>query len=102
MSTLIFGMGEKPTKEALISPNSSKTKENISEQINVIVNGMTCAMCAQGIEAKLLENKFIQSISVDFEQKLVQIQCINKKKVTDIYIKNAIDWAGYDLISISR
>ena len=71
-------------------------------KIDVIVKGMTCAMCAQGIEKKLVENTAIKTIYVDFDRHLVSIVCHDKKAVSNTMISNAIDWAGYKVISINR
>ena len=64
--------------------------------------GMTCAMCAQGIEKKLYETKAIKFIEVDFETKLISIYYPKHKHVSDKVINDAIYYAGYKLVTIDR
>ena len=110
LSLFILGLGDKTDQlpqsvnglESTSQENADATSSIAANQIDVYVNGMTCAMCAQGIEAKLKETKYIDSITVDFDTKRVSVFCNNKEKVTNEKIAQAIDWAGYDVIKIVR
>ena len=110
LSLFILGLGDKTDQlpqsvnelESTSQENADASSSVAANQIDVYVNGMTCAMCAQGIEAKLKETKYIDSISVDFDTKRVSVFCNNKEKVTNEKIAQAIDWAGYDVIKIVR
>ncbi|RAP32499.1 hypothetical protein DID76_00200 [Candidatus Marinamargulisbacteria bacterium SCGC AG-414-C22] len=93
-TVLILGMGEKPD-----TISSTLIEHN---KVLIKVNGMTCSMCAQGIEKKLKEHDTVQSISVDFENKLIEITYQKANKLTDKHIKDAIYYAGYELVSIER
>ena len=110
LSLFILGLGDKTDQlpqsvnglESTSQENADATSSIAANQIDVYVNGMTCAMCAQGIEAKLKETKYIDSITVDFDTKRVSVFCNNKEKVTNEKITQAIDWAGYEVIEIVR
>tara|TARA_Y100001970_G_scaffold261295_1_gene344258 strand:+ start:5389 stop:5748 length:360 start_codon:yes stop_codon:yes gene_type:complete len=102
-SSFCYGMGNPPedtTHETAYNAPIPAIDE--IDKIDVIVKGMTCAMCAQGIEKKLTENTAIKTIYVDFDRHLVSIVCHDKKAVSNTIITNAIDWAGYKVISINR
>ncbi len=102
-SSFCYGMGnppeETPYKATYDAPIPMIDE---TDKIDVIVKGMTCAMCAQGIEKKLTENTAIKTIYVDFDRHLVSIECHDKKAVSNTMITTAIDWAGYKVISINR
>ena len=106
LSLFCFGMGEKASES---NKNSHQTHSSHTKQINntyntidVIVKGMTCAICANGIEQKLKENQTVKSIHVDFEAHLVTIFVSNKNDLSNSAITNAITWAGYKVVSINR
>ena len=103
LSSFCYGMGN-PPKDTTHETAYSALIPAIDEidKIDVIVKGMTCAMCAQGIEKKLSENTAIKTIYVDFDRHLVSIECHDKKAVSNTMITTAIEWAGYKVISINR
>ena len=84
-------MGEKPDITQSISETS---------QVSLYVTGMTCSM-AQSIEKKLKENITVQDISVDFDNQII-IVTKTADPLKDQQIKDAIYWAGYDLVNINR
>ena len=97
-------MGEKASESDNNSTYSKKTNQinNTDNAIDVIVKGMTCAICANGIEQKLKENTTVKSIHVDFDAHLVTIFVSNKNDLSNSAITNAITWAGYQVVSINR
>tara|TARA_B100000427_G_C15491346_1_gene587779 strand:+ start:892 stop:1251 length:360 start_codon:yes stop_codon:yes gene_type:complete len=104
LSLFCFGMGEKASESDKNSPDSRKISQinNTDNAIDVIVKGMTCAICANGIEQKLKENKTVKSIHVDFDAHLVTIFVSNKNELSNSAIINAVTWAGYQVVSINR
>ena len=107
-STVCFAMGKPPQEE--VSHHNSKSSQLNSAipaldkaiTIDVTITGMTCAICAHGIEKKLKENSEIQTIYADFDTQLIRIITQNKPAVTDDFIETSIDWAGYKVITINR
>ena len=91
--TFLTGMGEKPDITQSISETS---------QVSLHVTGMTCSMCAQSIEKKLKENITVQDISVDFDNQIIIVTYQTADPLKDQQIKDAIYWAGYDLVNIIR
>lgn len=107
-SSVSFAMGKPPQEEG--SHHSSKSSQLNSPipaldkavTIDVTITGMTCAICAHGIEKKLKENSEIQTIYADFDTQLIRIISQNKPAVTNDFIETSIDWAGYKVITINR
>ena len=93
-TVFLFGMGD--------TPNSEELKSSKSSIVQIRVDGMTCSMCAQSIEKKLKENNTVQSITVDFETKVIEVTYNEKKPLSDQQINDAVYYAGYDLVSIKR
>ena len=91
MSPSLIAMGEQPTPPP-----------NTLEYATVTVSGMTCAMCAQGIEKKLRESGRVYDFTVDFDQQRVSVGFDPNNPVTDTMIKDALYYAGYELIQITR
>ncbi len=80
-----------PTTAALDAPVAAPANE-----VQVGVNGMVCAFCAQGIEKNFKAHKEVESITVSLENKFVKIkfkpgQTLDNKTIADI-LKNA----GYE------
>lgn len=92
-TTFLLGMGSAP--EDSIDNNSYST-------VTLHVTGMTCSICVQSVEKKLKENKTVQQISVDFDNQIIIVNYNAENPLTDTQIKDAIYWAGYDLISVKR
>lgn len=92
ISFCLFGMAE-PIEDGA---------EVIIDTVSFQVNGMTCSMCSQAIEKKLKEKKTVRKVLVDFESKIVTVEFDKNRPITDKDIKDAIYYAGYELVKINR
>ncbi len=70
--------------------------------ISVTVNGMVCAMCAQGIQKKFKKLQEVQNIKVDLDTKIVTIQTKKESTIDDQVITKIITEAGYIVKGIER
>lgn len=75
---------------------------SVAETAHVKVSGMVCSMCAQGIQKKFSEVPNVKKVEVDLDKKLVTVEALDEKKVSDEDIKSAISKAGYNVQSIER
>ncbi len=64
----------------------------------ILIEGMTCNHCTKRVERALseLEGVTVESISVDEKNALIALE----KDIDEKIIKDTIDEAGYDVISI--
>lgn len=93
-----FGSAPKYTDEQSPAKQSIDLAQYASA--DVLVNGMTCSMCAQGIEEKLYEDARIKYIDVDFDTKIVTVYFDPTQPINDTVIQTAIIYAGYEVLSI--
>ena len=99
LTFLLSGFSSRPSSENVVKPSINGSTSLSS--VDVFVNGMTCSLCAQGIEEKLSEYPTVQTMTVDFESKIVTITFLPKSPLTEKQIHEAISYAGYEVISIS-
>ncbi len=70
--------------------------------IEMKVNGLVCAFCAQGIEKTLRKNPATADVIVSLEHRLVAIATKEGKDISDAELKQALEDAGYDVKSLER
>jgi copper chaperone CopZ len=70
--------------------------------IEMKVNGLVCAFCAQGIEKTLRKNPATQDVIVSLEHKLVAVATKDGQDIPDADLTTALKDAGYDVKSIAR
>lgn len=63
------------------------------------VNGMVCAFCAQGIEKKMKALPETQSVYVNLKAHLVAVELKAGKTLTEKTVSKIIQDAGYDVTS---
>lgn len=63
----------------------------------VVIEGMSCAHCVKHVKDALLEVNGVSSVEVDLGSKTATIE----GEVSDLEIKEAIEDAGYDVVSIN-
>lgn len=80
---------------ALTSVASAKT-------IEMNVNGLVCAFCAQGIEKTLKGFPATAGVFVSLEHRIVAVQLKDGEDINDASLTKAITDAGYKLIAIHR
>lgn len=79
---------------ALSSLASAKT-------IEVEVNGLVCAFCAQGIEKTLRRFPAADDVFVSLEHRLVAVALKDKQSIDEQVLRKAITEAGYTAVSVT-
>lgn len=70
--------------------------------IEMNVNGLVCAFCAQGIEKQLRKFPATADVVVSLEHKLVAVALKDGQDVPDAELRRALTNAGYTVKSIER
>jgi copper chaperone CopZ len=70
--------------------------------IEMTVNGLVCAFCAQGIEKTLRKNAATDDVVVSLEHRLVAIATKTNTDIPDATLRKALKDAGYDVTAIAR
>jgi copper chaperone CopZ len=70
--------------------------------IEMHVNGLVCAFCAQGIEKKLRKFPATVDVVVSLEQRLVAVALKDGQDIPDAELRKALTSAGYTVTTIQR
>jgi mercuric ion binding protein len=70
--------------------------------IEMHVNGLVCAFCAQGIEKKLRKFPATADVLVSLEQRLVAVALKDGQDIPDTELRQALTNAGYTVTTIQR
>jgi len=70
--------------------------------IEMHVNGLVCAFCAQGIEKKLRKFTATADVVVSLEQRLVAVALKDGQDIPDSELRSALTNAGYTVTTIQR
>lgn len=70
--------------------------------IEMNVNGLVCAFCAQGIEKQLRKVPATADVIVSLEQKLVAVALKDGQDIPDADLRRALTNAGYTVKTIQR
>jgi copper chaperone CopZ len=70
--------------------------------IEMTVNGLVCAFCAQGIEKKLKKFPATAEVVVNLEHRLVAVSLKDGRDIADADLRKALTDAGYTVKSIER
>src|SRR5688572_10258583 len=70
--------------------------------IELEVNGLVCAFCAQGIEKSLRKFPATHDVFVSLEHRLVAIELKPDQTIEDAPLRQAIADAGYTTVKIIR
>jgi copper chaperone CopZ len=70
--------------------------------IEMTVNGLVCAFCAQGIEKKLRKLPPTADVLVNLEHRLVVVALKDGQDIPDTDLRKALTDAGYTVKAISR
>lgn len=70
--------------------------------IQMTVNGLVCAFCAQGIEKKLRKIPATADVFVSLEHKLVAVALRDGQDISDATLRKALTDAGYSVVAIQR
>lgn len=70
--------------------------------IEMEVNGLVCAFCAQGIEKKLRAFPATSDVVVSLEERLVAVSTKDGEDIPDDELRRALTDAGYTVMGIRR
>jgi mercuric ion binding protein len=70
--------------------------------IEMDINGLVCAFCAQGIEKTLKGFPATAGVFVSLEHRIVAVQLKDGQDIADAALTTAITNAGYKLVAIRR
>lgn len=70
--------------------------------IEMEVNGLVCAFCAQGIEKTLKGFPATESVLVSLEHRLVAVALKEGTDIDDAALRQALTEAGYTVVGIER
>lgn len=70
--------------------------------IELEVNGLVCAFCAQGIEKSLRQFPATDDVFVSLEHRLVAVSLKDGLTIEDAPLKKAITDAGYTPVGVTR
>lgn len=70
--------------------------------IEVKVNGLVCAFCAQGITSAFSKEEAAQDVFVSLEDQFVAIELRPEMDMEDEYVRQMLIDAGYDVVAIER
>jgi len=70
--------------------------------IEMKVNGLVCAFCAQGIDKQLRKFPATADVVVSLEQKLVAVALKDGQDIPDAELRQALTNAGYTVKTIER
>lgn len=70
--------------------------------IEMRVNGLVCAFCAQGIEKKLRKLDATADVLVSLEGKLVAVALKDGTDIPDETLRSLLTEAGYTLVEVRR
>ena len=70
--------------------------------IEMNVNGLVCAFCAQGIEKKLRKLPATADVLVNLDQRLVAVSLKEGQDIPDAALRKALTDAGYSVTAINR
>lgn len=73
-----------------------------ARSIEVEVNGLVCAFCAQGIQKSLKKFPATEEVFVSLEHRLVAVQLKDGQDIADEALRTAITDAGYTTVNIQR
>jgi mercuric ion binding protein len=73
-----------------------------AETIEMKVNGLVCAFCAQGIEKTFRKKPIVTDVVVSLEDRLVAVEVASGKDIPDQELRDALTDSGYDVKEISR
>ncbi len=81
----------------LIAPllSQSAKAEDMSAEISIRVDGLTCPFCAYGLEKKLKRLDGAEKIHIDIEKGIAHIQLVEGKKMEEKDLKQAVEDAGF-------
>ena len=87
---------------AIVAASAAWMQQAAAATIEIGVNGLVCAFCAQGIEKKLRAFPATVDVVVSLEKKLVALATKDGTDIGDEELRKALTDAGYAVKSIRR
>jgi copper chaperone CopZ len=78
------------------------TAVSAAATVEMTVNGLVCAFCAQGIEKKLKKYPATAEVVVNLEHHLVAVSLKEGQDISDAELRKALTDAGYTVKTIAR
>jgi copper chaperone CopZ len=78
------------------------TATSAATTIEMTVNGLVCAFCAQGIEKKLKRFPATSEVVVSLEHRLVAVSLKDGQTISDEELRKALTDSGYTVKAITR
>jgi copper chaperone CopZ len=92
----------KVLKPIVIALALSAATVSTAATIEMDVNGLVCAFCAQGIEKKLRAFPATSDVVVSLEERLVAVSTKEGQDIPDDELRRALTDAGYTVNGIRR
>ena len=73
-----------------------------AKTIEMDVNGLVCAFCAQGIEKSFKAMPATSKVFVSLENRIVAVELKDGTDITDAQLRKAITDAGFTVVAIRR
>jgi len=89
-------------KAALLTALIAVSSIASAKTIEMDVNGLVCAFCAQGIEKTLKGFPATDKVFVSLEHRIVAVQLKDGQDIADGALTKAITDSGYKLVTIRR
>lgn len=83
---------------ALLAASSAAS----AKTIEMDVNGLVCAFCAQGIEKTMKGFSASDGVLVSLEHRIVAVHLKDGQDIADAALRKAITDAGYKLVAVRR
>jgi copper chaperone CopZ len=92
----------KPTQIILAATLLAVAASSTATTIEMTVNGLVCAFCAQGIEKKLKKFPATAEVVVNLEHRIVAVALKDGQDIPDTDLRKALTDAGYTVKALSR
>ena len=89
-------------KTLLLAALLATTSAASAKTIEMDVNGLVCAFCAQGIEKTLRGFPATADVFVSLEHRIVAIELAEGTDIDDATLRKAITDAGYAVVAVRR
>lgn len=73
-----------------------------ARSVEMEVNGLVCAFCAQGIQKAIRKFSGTQEVFVSLEHRIVAVQLKDGQDIADEQLRAAVTDAGYSTVRIVR
>lgn len=84
------------------SPSFAAETKCAQNQTIVVVDGMVCDFCAQGMIKTFKKNSAVSDVKIDLTTKKVTIDTKPGQDISEAEIGKLVDYSGYKLVKIER